>query len=191
MSFNDFKTKLFYLFWICKGQGYFLLRIIKLCMCICACSVMFKTLCDLMNCSPPASSVHGIFQARILEWVAIPFSRGSFWPRDQTLKSCIGRQIPYHCTTRNHFPLCKLKRTWVPNLSYINYIYLETIKRQEVVNCFCFYFFSGRKDHEGTIYQLWTSVLHGTTQFIATIQPLLFISFWKTSCSWHQHSSYE
>ena len=33
------------------------------------------TLCDLMDCSPPGSSVHGILQARILEWVAIPFSR--------------------------------------------------------------------------------------------------------------------
>ena len=34
------------------------------------------TLCDPMDCSPPGSSVHGILQARILEWVAIPFSRG-------------------------------------------------------------------------------------------------------------------
>ena len=42
------------------------------------------TLCDPMDCSPPGSSVHGILQARILEWIAIPFSRGSFWPRDQT-----------------------------------------------------------------------------------------------------------
>ena len=40
--------------------------------------------CDPMDCSPPGSSVHGIFQARILEWVAISFSRGSSWPRDQT-----------------------------------------------------------------------------------------------------------
>ena len=35
------------------------------------------TLCDPMDCSPPGSSVHGILQARILEWVAMPFSRGS------------------------------------------------------------------------------------------------------------------
>ena len=41
------------------------------------------TLCDPMDYSPPGSSVHGIFQARILEWVVIPFSRGSFRPRDQ------------------------------------------------------------------------------------------------------------
>ena len=42
-----------------------------------------------MNYSPPGSSVHGIHQARILEWVAIPFSRGSSWPRDWTWVSCI------------------------------------------------------------------------------------------------------
>ena len=41
-------------------------------------------LCNSTNCSPPGSSVHGICQAVILEWVAIPFSRRSFWPRDQT-----------------------------------------------------------------------------------------------------------
>ena len=42
------------------------------------------TLCDPMDCSPPGSSVHGILQARILEWVAISSSRGSSQPRDQT-----------------------------------------------------------------------------------------------------------
>ena len=40
------------------------------------------TLCNPMDCSPPGSSVHGILQARILEWVAMPSSRGSSWPRD-------------------------------------------------------------------------------------------------------------
>ena len=52
------------------------------------------TLWDLMGCSPPGSSVHVISQARILEQVAISFSKESFWPRDQTCisySSCIGR----------------------------------------------------------------------------------------------------
>ena len=53
------------------------------------------TLCDPLDCSPPGSSVHGISQARILEWVAISFSRGSSWPREWTHISCIGRRIPY------------------------------------------------------------------------------------------------
>ena len=47
------------------------------------------TLCDPMDCSPPGSSIHGIFQARVLEWGAIAFSRGSSWPRDRTRVSCI------------------------------------------------------------------------------------------------------
>ena len=47
------------------------------------------TLCDPMDYSSPSSSVHGILQARVLEWVAIPFSRGSSQPRDQTQVSCI------------------------------------------------------------------------------------------------------
>ena len=52
------------------------------------------TLCDPMDCRLPGSSVHGIFQARILEWVAISFSRGSSWPRDQTWVShIVGRHF--------------------------------------------------------------------------------------------------
>ena len=47
------------------------------------------TLCYPMDCSLPGSSVHGIFQARVLEWVAISFSRGSSWPRDWTRVPCI------------------------------------------------------------------------------------------------------
>ena len=43
-----------------------------------------------MDCSPPGSSVHGILQARILEWVTISFSRGSSWPKNRTRVSCIG-----------------------------------------------------------------------------------------------------
>ena len=45
--------------------------------CCCLAAQLCPTLCDPMGCSPPGSSVHGISQARILEWVAIPFSRGS------------------------------------------------------------------------------------------------------------------
>ena len=48
------------------------------------------TLCDPMGCSLPGSPVHGIFQARVLEWVAISFFRGSSRPRDQTWVSRIG-----------------------------------------------------------------------------------------------------
>ena len=53
------------------------------------------TLCNPMDCNPPGFSVHGILQARILEWVAIPFSRGSSQSRDWTRVSWIGRRILY------------------------------------------------------------------------------------------------
>ena len=60
------------------------------------------TLGDPLDCSLPGSSVHGRFQARILERVAISFSRGSSWPRDWTCVSwvsCNDRWILYHCAT--------------------------------------------------------------------------------------------
>ena len=65
--------------------------------CVHACSVAKSclTLCDPLDCSLPASSVHGIFQARVLEWVAISCSWGSSWPRDWTYVSCIGRFFPW------------------------------------------------------------------------------------------------
>ena len=56
------------------------------------------TLCHPVDYSPPGSSVPGILQARILEWVTVLFSRGSSQPRDRThiYISCIGRQVLYH-----------------------------------------------------------------------------------------------
>ena len=62
------------------------------------CAQSSPTLCNPMDYSQPGSSVYGIFQARILEWVAISYSRVSFQPRDQThisSVSCIDRQILY------------------------------------------------------------------------------------------------
>ena len=61
--------------------------------------VLSLTLCDPMDCSPPGTSARGIFQARILEWVAVSYSRESSQPRDWTHVSCIGTQILYHYTT--------------------------------------------------------------------------------------------
>jgi len=60
------------------------------------------TLCDQMDCSPPGSSVHGIYQARILEWVAISSFMRSFQPRNQTHIPCIShidKWILYHWAT--------------------------------------------------------------------------------------------
>ena len=67
--------------------------------CVCVCSLSRVWLCDPMDCSLPGSSVHGILQARILEWFAISSSRESSWPRGPTHVFCIGRQILYHWAT--------------------------------------------------------------------------------------------
>ena len=63
------------------------------------CSLVSKscpTLCDPTNYSPPGSSVHGIRQARALEWVAFPFSRGSSWPRGLTWVFCVDSLLWSH-----------------------------------------------------------------------------------------------
>ena len=66
--------------------------------CVCAVSLQLcLTLCDTMDCSLPGSSVHGVLQARILEWAAISSSRGSSQPRDRTHVSCGS------CTTGRFF----------------------------------------------------------------------------------------
>ena len=78
------------------------------------------TLCNPMDCSPPGSSIHGILQARGLEWVAISSSRGPSWPRDRTLTSCvsyiscIGRQTLYHWAT---WEALREAGNWVNNWS--------------------------------------------------------------------------
>ena len=66
----------------------------------------WAALSDPMDCSLPGSSIHGILQARILEWVAISFSRRSSPPRDRTCISRIGRLILYHLATWEALQYC-------------------------------------------------------------------------------------
>ena len=69
---------------------------------VCACVFSHFScvqLCYPVNCDPPGSFVHGILQARTLEWIDMPSSRGSFWPRDRTCisyVSCIVSQVLDH-----------------------------------------------------------------------------------------------
>ena len=67
---------------------------------ICLVATLCPALCNPVDCSLPGSSVHEISQARILEWFAISFSRGSFWLRDWTPVSCFDRGILYCWATR-------------------------------------------------------------------------------------------
>ena len=74
-------------------------------------------LCDPIDCSLPGSSVHGILQARILEWVPIPFSRRSFWPRDWTKVAC---------TAGRFFTV------WVTREALLHFIWLWSSKGKEL-----------------------------------------------------------
>ena len=73
-----------------------------------SCPVVYNSL-QPMDCSPPGSSVHGILQAKILEWVAIPFSRGSSQPRDQIQISCIAGEFFIIWTTKQKQNLSRSK----------------------------------------------------------------------------------
>ena len=85
-------------------------------------SVTSVMLNSLQSCTLPSSSVHGILQARILEWVAMPSSRASSQPRDQTCityVSCIGRQILY--------PLSHLGSPWYPAFTFNHLLIFDIV----------------------------------------------------------------
>ena len=106
------------------------------------------TLCDPVDCSPPGSSIHGLLQAGILEWVACPFSRGSSWPRNWTWVSCIAGGFFTVWATRERVSLtsvinkataymhllCILSYTWRILLS-INYCGLGWLFPTWGLNC--------------------------------------------------------
>ena len=83
------------------------------CVCVCSIAQSCPTLCDPMDCSLPGSSVHGILQARTLEWIAMLSFRRFSWPREQTLissVSCIGRRV------LSTSPTWEAHRTQVPSM---------------------------------------------------------------------------
>ena len=75
-------------------------------------SLSHVRLCNSMNCYKPGSSVHRILKARILEWVAVPFTRGSSWPRDRTQVSrIVGRFFTVWGTREAQLPISYLFHT--------------------------------------------------------------------------------
>ena len=93
----------------------------------------WPTLCNSVDCSPPGSSVHGILQVRILEWVAIPFSRGSSHPRDQTQVPCIaGRFLTIWANKKalQNFHMIQQSHSWIytqskPSFEKIHALYVH------------------------------------------------------------------
>ena len=94
------------------------LLVYYLCMCSCSVAQVCPTLCNPMACSQSGSSVQGIFQARVLEWVAISSSRGSSCSRDQTYVSCSSMSPVLAGRFFTSVPLGK------PVYMYILYIYI-------------------------------------------------------------------
>ena len=93
------------------------------------------TLCDCMDCSLSGSSAHGILQARILEWVAISFSRGSSQPRDRTWISCTTGRLFTIWATREALEKVRvdLKN---PNRSRIVYIAKPRLQVDNLINVY-------------------------------------------------------
>ena len=100
------------------------------------------TLCDPLDCNPPASSVNGILQARIVEWVTIHFSRGCFWPRDWTQVSCIAGRVFTIWATRET-PSQKLgiivesSHLFCTPFSQVN---IPVVSAFKILQCACFCF---------------------------------------------------
>ena len=124
-----------------------------------------------VDCSPPGSSVHGILQARILEWVAISFSRGSSRPRDWTQVSCIAGR----CLTPE--PPGKLP-VWIKNLTTTKknlswHLFCRCACKEEAQASFCVLdlksIFSGRKTEVAIITQWLGNKLSRRTVRVSTM----------------------
>ena len=91
---------------------------------VCAKSLQsFPTLCNPRDCSPPGFSVHGILQARIVEWLAMPSSREPSQPKDRIRVSCIGRRIRHRATcihTMLVFPATAPVPATVPDTQWVH-----------------------------------------------------------------------
>ena len=116
-----------------------------------------------MDCSPLGSSVHGILQARILEWVAMSFSRGSSWPRDRTQVSCSSCTASRFFTAeppgkRFHLPLGNGKQ-WDTTIHLLEWVRSKTLARmwsnRNLFQCWWKSKISGTLEH---IWQLLTKL---------------------------------
>ena len=116
------------------------------------------TVCNPMDCSPPGSCVHEIFQARILEWVAISFSRGSSQPRDQTRVSCsAGRFFTNWATREVHDGISTYINILGHSAVCVHLLCASTVQAWRIQTCTGSYFtvvWSGRYKQKKTCKQM-------------------------------------
>ena len=105
---------------ICPGVGLNLKKYVLV-------AQLCLTLCDPMNYRPPGSSVHGILQARILEWVAISFFRGSFRSRNRTQASCTAGRVFTDWARREALPSKPPGKPLEKNRNVYIYIYITLL----------------------------------------------------------------
>ena len=106
----------------------------KDCCCVVLVTQSCLTLCDHMDCSPPGSSVHGILQARTLECIVIPFSRGSSQPRDQIQVFCTAGRFFTIWATRKPFCLY----CWPTNRFIIPFFLYSIYMHYHMISVFLF-----------------------------------------------------
>ena len=120
-----------------------------MCVCCAVCSVpqSCPTLCDPVDCSLLGSSVHGISQVRMLEWVAISSFRGSSQPRDRTCVSGIGRQILYLWAAKDTQPHTAhlLSASGFHSIGHFVFINLASVTQGHTFSC-CFSHVLGSAD---------------------------------------------
>ena len=95
-------------FLLLSSEPFNFLFLISVCVVCVLVAQLYPTLCDPMDCAPQAPLVHGIFQARVLEWVAISFSRASSQPRDRIQILCIAGRFFTVWATREVKPLLNI-----------------------------------------------------------------------------------
>ena len=98
-------------------------------LCVCSVAQLCLTLCDPIDCSPPGSSVHGILQARTLEWVAISSSKGSSWPRNKPASPAFAGRFFYHWAAQEALFLTRA----ITNKVVLN-IYIQDFLYASLVN---------------------------------------------------------
>ena len=91
------------------------------------------TLCKAMDYSLPDSSVHGISQARTLEWVAIPFSRGSSWPRNRAQISCMAGRFFNVWSIKEAQPMGRSIECYLPLSTYLNHCFGKNFKSSTII----------------------------------------------------------